>query len=329
MTFDPTEPSPTVDRPSGYDQLNRYTTIIVDEAQQRGIHVEVGDPSLGELTLSLDGRRVRTFESLSELTSAVAFVRCSDKVLTRQVLLRAGLPVPEGVEATFDGGDEAFLARCGDLVVKPAVGEGGAGITVGVTDPHGLRTAVERARAVAPRVLLERCHEGHDLRIVVIGGAVVAASVRRPPTVEGDGRRTIAELLSALADERSAATDGASHLSLDETTLGVLAGDGVTPLDVLPEGALQRVRRTANVHTGGTIEDVTDHIDPGLGAVAVAVAEAIVIPVVGVDLIAPDLKAPDCVVIEANEQPGLANHEPRPTAARFVDLLFPATVRSR
>jgi D-alanine-D-alanine ligase-like ATP-grasp enzyme len=36
---------------------------------------------------------------------------------------------------------------------------------------------------------------------------------------------------------------------------------------------------------------------------------------------APD--APGHVFIEANERPGLANHEPQPTAERFIDLLFP------
>ncbi|MCW3045035.1 MAG: Glutathione synthase, partial [Actinobacteria bacterium] len=41
------------------------------------------------------------------------------------------------------------------------------------------------------------------------------------------------------------------------------------------------------------------------------------------------VESPGHVVIEANEQPGLANHEPRPTAARFVDLLFPATAAPR
>ena len=30
------------------------------------------------------------------------------------------------------------------------------------------------------------------------------------------------------------------------------------------------------------------------------------------------------VFVEANERPGLANHEPQPTAAAFVDFLFPA-----
>jgi hypothetical protein len=34
------------------------------------------------------------------------------------------------------------------------------------------------------------------------------------------------------------------------------------------------------------------------------------------------------VIIEANERPGLANHEPQPTAERFVDLLFPQTTTS-
>jgi D-alanine-D-alanine ligase-like ATP-grasp enzyme len=36
---------------------------------------------------------------------------------------------------------------------------------------------------------------------------------------------------------------------------------------------------------------------------------------------------PEHVIIEANERPGLANHEPRPTAQAFLDLLFPRTRR--
>jgi D-alanine-D-alanine ligase-like ATP-grasp enzyme len=83
------------------------------------------------------------------------------------------------------------------------------------------------------------------------------------------------------------------------------------------------VRRTANVHTGGTIDDVTDDLHPELAAVAVRAASALDIPVVGIDMIAPSPSSTEYVIIEANEQPGLANHEPRPTVERFVDLLFP------
>ena len=48
-------------------------------------------------------------------------------------------------------------------------------------------------------------------------------------------------------------------------------------------------------------------------------------PVVGIDLLVRSPREPDYAFIEANERPGLANHEPQPTAARFVDLLFPET----
>ena len=45
----------------------------------------------------------------------------------------------------------------------------------------------------------------------------------------------------------------------------------------------------------------------------------------GLDFLVPDVDGPEHVLIEANERPGLANHEPQPTAERFVDLLFPET----
>jgi len=58
---------------------------------------------------------------------------------------------------------------------------------------------------------------------------------------------------------------------------------------------------------------------------AVQAARAIDIPVVGLDLMVPDIAGSDYWFIEANERPGLANHEPQPTAERFIDMLFPQT----
>ena len=43
----------------------------------------------------------------------------------------------------------------------------------------------------------------------------------------------------------------------------------------------------------------------------------------GIDLLVPDVTAEEYVFVEANERPGLANHEPQPTAQAFVDFLFP------
>jgi GNAT-family acetyltransferase (TIGR03103 family) len=313
--------------PAGYEDLNRYTRIIVDEALLRGVNVTVVDASTGHLELTFAGRTVTTRESLSSLTSPAAFERCHDKLATRAALEASGVPVPEGGAATFGPADEDLLAELGSLVVKPAVGEGGAAVSVGVSTPEQLRRAIDAAAAVCPSVVLEGCCPGDDVRVVVIADEVVAAAVRRPPTVVGDGTATVAELITALAERRAAETHGAASIPLDATTTSVVADAGRTLDDVLPPGEELRVRRTANVHTGGTIDDVTDELHPALAQMALDVARALDIPVVGVDLVVPDVTGPDGVVIEANEQPGLANHEPRPTAQRFLDLLFPETAQ--
>ena len=85
------------------------------------------------------------------------------------------------------------------------------------------------------------------------------------------------------------------------------------------------MRKTANLHTGGTIHDVTDKLHSKLREAAIDAAQAIDIPVTGLDFIVPAVDEPDYAIIEANERPGLANHEPQPTAERFIDLLFPQT----
>ncbi len=306
-----------------YRRLNPYARIIADEARRRGIDVEVRDAEWGELRLTRGSRSIVTRESLSELTSAVAMSRCDDKRITRRVLQAAGLAVPRGTTATSPDADAAFLAEVGDLVVKPARGEQGRGITVGVRTPEALERAVEEARRHCPDVLLEERCDGEDLRVVVIGHEVVAAAVRVPATVVGDGAHTVAELVEAHGERRAAVTGGESSLALDDTTAETVRAAGHDLDDVLAEGEQLRVRRTANLHTGGTITDVTADLHPALGEACVRASRALDIPVTGLDLLVPRVDGPDHVFIEANERPGLANHDPQPTAARFVDLLFP------
>ncbi|MCX2930552.1 N-acetylglutaminylglutamine synthetase [Mycobacterium sp. CVI_P3] len=312
-----TPPSETV------DDLNPYARIIADEAMRRGIRVEVLDAETGEMRLSHGGRSVVTRESLSEYTSAVAMSRCDDKRLTRRIVSEAGIVVPRGRLATFDADDHAFLAEVGDVVVKPTRGEQGKGITVGVDGPEALDSALARAREQHPEVLIEQRAAGDDLRLVVIDGKVVAAALRKPAEVVGTGKHTVRELIETQSRRRAAATGGESRIPLDAVTEATVAEAGWSFDAVLPEGESLRVRRTANLHQGGTIHDVTAKVNPELCRVAVAAAEAIGIPVTGIDLLVPDVTRDEYVFIEANERPGLANHEPQPTAQAFVDFLFP------
>ncbi len=305
--------------------LNPYAKIIIKEARRRGIQAEVIDAQAAYFSLTFGGRTVVCRESLSELTTAVAMSRCDDKAVTRRLLARAGLSVPAQMSAQDAARNLAFLEEHGSVVVKPARGEQGVGITVDVRTPKALTEAIQLAAQFSSSVLLEQFVKGQDLRMIVIDYKLVAAAIRKPAQVIGDGHHTVRQLIEKQSRRRAAATGGESRIPVDAQTARCLMDSGYTYDDIPSEGTEIQVRKTANLHTGGTIHDVTDYVSYTLVDAAIRAAQAIDIPVVGLDFIVPTLRGKGYWIIEANERPGLANHEPQPTAERFVDLLFPQT----
>jgi GNAT-family acetyltransferase (TIGR03103 family) len=305
--------------------LNPYARLIVDEARRRGIGVEVLDAAAGIFKLRHFGNEILCRESLTDLTGGVAMTWCQDKVLTLRRLAAVGLNVPRQQTAGDPEADLRFLEDCGSVVVKPALGEQGRGISVDVRTEDEMQHAIARAAAEGGHVVLEQFCEGQDLRIVVIGYKTVAAAIRRPAEIVGDGQSTVRQLVERQSARRAAATGGESRIPVDGETERCLTVQGLGWDTVLEAGRAVQVRKTANLHTGGTIHDVTPQLHPALREAAETAARALRIPVVGLDFLVPSPEQPGYVIIEANERPGLANHEPQPTAQRFIDLLFPFT----
>lgn len=311
--------------PAITEKLNPYATIIIDEARRRGIAVDVTDAEGGFFRLTYGGRTVHCRESLSEFTSGVAVSICDDKAVTRRMVKAAGVSVPAQIEAD-DGGIKKFLKKHGSVVVKPARGEQGRGVAVDLDTAEAVDAAIAEARKTSDRVLIEQCVKGEDLRIIVIDGRVVAAAIRRPAHVVGDGKSTIKQLIERQSRRRERATGGESRIPMDAETERCVAASDHKLASVLPEGQSIAVRKAANLHTGGTIHDVTGEVHGKLVEAAIKAARAIDIPVVGIDFLVPSPRSPRYVFIEANERPGLANHDPQPTAERFVDFLFPLSI---
>jgi len=311
---------------TGTEGFNPYAQIIVNEARRRGITVKPIDAEAGYFELRFGGRRIRCREALSELTSAVAMSICDDKRVTRRIVSSAGVEVAEEAEADTPEARAVLLEKHGSLVVKPARGEMGNGVSVDLRTPEEVEKAVDWARTFSSDVVVEQYMPGDDLRLVVIGGRVVATAIRRPAAIVGDGVRKARDLIDAQSRRRAAATGGESRIPIDDETERCLGNAGYGFDDVVPEGVEVKVRKTANLHTGGVILDATGETHPALIDAAVRAAKAIDIPVTGIDLIVKSPREPDYVFIEANERPGLANHEPQPTAQRFIDLLFPLSM---
>lgn len=305
---------------------NPYATIIIEEAQRRGVAVEPIDPARGYFRLVHGSRRVTCRESLTDLTTSIAMCRCADKQLTSELMRSAGISVPEQMEYVDESGALAFLEKHERIVVKPLEGEQGAGVSVDLETADDVRAAVQAAREHDDTVLLEEFADGIDLRIIVINQEVVAAAIRKPAEILGTGVHTIEQLIEKVSRRRRAATGGESEIPLDEETERCVRSAGYQYGDTLPEGESLQVRRTANLHTGGTIHDVTPQLSETLRAAAIRAAGVLEIPVVGLDFMVPSVEGDNYHMIEANERPGLANHEPQPTAEKFIDLLFPYTL---
>jgi cyanophycin synthetase len=222
------------------------------------------------------------------------------------------------------------------VVVKPYDGNHGRGVTIGVASPDDVRRAFALAAEHSTAVLVESFIAGHDHRMLVVAGELVAVSKRVPGHVVGDGRRTVAELVAEVnADPRR----GIGHekvltqLRLDEQAHSCLAALGYTPESVPAAGEEVMLRRTANLSTGGTAADVTDVVHPDNAEMAVRAIQAVGLDVGGVDFLTPDVtrsyKEIGGAICEVNAAPGFRMHmapsegRARDVAGKVIDMLFP------
>ena len=166
--------------------------------QARGIPVRrLNADSLVQFGYGAKLRRIQAAET--DRTGAIAETIAQDKELTRTLLKAVGVPVPEG--RPVSDADDAWAAACDigvPVVVKPRDGNQGRGVATNLTTREQILAAYQAALAESKQVVVEKFAPGHDYRLLVVGGKVVAAARREPAQVLGDGARTIRELVDAV-----------------------------------------------------------------------------------------------------------------------------------
>lgn len=276
--------------------------------------------------------------SRSSVSSAVAISICTHKEATRMVLEDAGVPTPQG--RTFRAGDfdsaRAFVDHIDfPVVVKPSMGIRGIGVVAGIEDTEQLESAFELmagSRFGGQDFIVEKHIAGRDHRILVVGGEVVAAIQRKPASVLGDGRSSIAELLI----HRNAARRSNPHLwtrpaKFDGTMSHQLTKLGLTLGAILPSGEEVMLSNTANISQGADSIDVFDTLHPTIiEACERAVAAVPGMQYCGVDFLLEDparsLESQDAAIIELNAHAAIGNCEypmfgrGRQVAQKLMDL---------
>jgi cyanophycin synthetase len=316
-------------------QLGPSTRSIVEAAIGRGIPTQrLTSGSLVRLGQGARQRRICAAET--DRTGAVAETIAQDKELTRTLLAESGIPVPEG-RPVDDAADAWAVAQDigAPVVVKPRYGNQGRGVSVNLVTRDEVERAWILANEIDSSVVVERFVSGGDYRILVVGGRMVAAARRHPPTVLGDGVSTVRELMDRINEDPRRCGDHATSLSpmmIDEVAVAVLREQGLTDHSVPEAGRSVLLRRNANLSTGGSAEDVTDLVHPDVAARAIEAAKVVGLDVAGIDLVTDDvtrsLESQRGVIIEVNAAPGLRMHleptvgTPRNVGAAIVDSLF-------
>ncbi|MEN9217974.1 MAG: cyanophycin synthetase [Gloeomargarita sp. DG_2_bins_126] len=318
--------------------LGPSTAAIVRECEARGIPWQERAQGIIQFGYGCYQRRIQATQT--NFTSILGVELAGDKEATKRMLAEAGIPIPHGTVIRREQDlPEAIQAVGGyPVVLKPLDGNHGRGITLDIQTLEQAQVAYDLASAEskAGRVIVERFHRGHDHRILVVNGRVVAVAQRVPAHVTGDGNHTIAELVAQVNrdPQRGEGHDNVlTKIVWDETTESILSQQGYQPGTVLRRGEVAYLKRTANLSTGGTAVDCTDVIHPENAWLAVRAAAAVGLDIAGIDVVTTDisqpLRATDGVVVEVNAAPGFRMHYrpseglARNVAAPVVDGLFP------
>lgn len=295
---------------------------VLNAAEQRGIpwqRVNEGEPLDQLVELGEGCHRQRLFGATSSRTPMMGAMIADSKRLSAQMLRRIGLPAPRNALAHSIEQAQRIAGRLGyPVVVKPESGANATGVTVGVTDRDALRRAFEAA-AEQGRVLIEEFVPGDDHRMLVIGGRLVATALREPAQIVGDGVSTIARCIAEANRDPDRGTkflNTRATIEIDDAVEALLRASGRSLQSVPAAGEIVKLRRTANISTGGTARDVSAHVHPDNRWMAETVAAMSGLDIVGVDFLTPDISRPysaiRCGINEINTKPGFGPHFGKP-----------------
>jgi cyanophycin synthetase len=316
-------------------KLGPSTEAIYHAARSRKIPVErIGTNSYLRLGT---GRKQKSVQAtISSQTSYLAVENSCDKDMTKTLLKGAGLPVPIGDVVS----NEYELLQAAEkigypLVIKPLKGRQGQNIVTGIQNDEDLLAAFRVVYSEGTQYILERYYAGNDYRFFVVNGELVAASLRLPPIVTGDGFKTIGEL---IVEENLNSLRGDGHekamskIPLDERTVVHLEKSGYSLQSVLKKGQALEVLGNANLSTGGSAIDVTDEVHPSYRKMAIEAAAAVGLDIAGIDILSTDITVPfvegEAAILEVNAAPGIRMHlypskgKSRDAGGAIVDYLF-------
>jgi len=293
-----------------------YARIWREAAAQLGANIESLGHDVFEIRLGeVHTRVLQNFTGMDDLGTHCV-VRA--KPVIYRLMNRAGLATPRFLDFDIQdlGSAVAFMENTGaDCVVKPASGTGGGlGVTTGVRSRWQLARAAANAGSFGGSLLIEEQVKGENYRLLYLDGKLIDAVIRRPPSVIGDGKASIAQLVEAVNSQRLQHEQSVSHdlLSVDMDMNHTLAKQGLSLRSVPASGSVVLLKTVINQNSGADNETATPLLCASIIADGARAAALAGVRLAGVDVITTDPSRPlldtGGVLLEVNSPPGYFWH---------------------
>ena len=261
-----------------------------------------------------DGKKVRIASSTPPTTSVFALHLADNKLASYNLLKQIGVPQPETLALRSPEDAKQFLDKYGTIVIKPADGAHGQGVSTGITRLDQVEPAIRKAVDASPTMKLAIMQpqlplDALEMRIICINYQFVEAIARIPAQVTGDGKHNLIELvdLENTTIRTEAYKSDLAYIDRSMALNFLKERQGEIP------AADEKVRVVAscNVGQGGTTEDYSALVPNEVKMVSEKIAQAAELPVVGIDFYGDQ-------VIEFNACPSLYYPTGDTTAVKAV-----------
>ena len=250
--------------------------------------------------------------------SVASIAVVQDKSAAKQVLRAMGLPVPEGfatVSRDLEDIERKALQLGFPLVVKPARGRQGYGVTADITSMDELHRAVARADRdgkSGDRILIERHVKGTDYRVFATEEKTLCVMKRHRAAIIGNGKHTVAELICWASAIRAGYPNLARLKFKVDQIPEILAEQGHSLDSVLPKGDSVNLAWSDSISQGGVSTECREETHPSILQAGVEAVKAMGMPYAGIDIFLEDHRLPlneqDAYIIEVNNYPGTQGH---------------------
>jgi D-alanine-D-alanine ligase-like ATP-grasp enzyme len=292
-----------------------YEDVWREAAGELGATFEVLDREL--FKISCCGVSTRVHNNCTTLDDPVTLHVALDKPLVHAMLRSHGLPTPGHAEFSLNNLNKAyqFLAQHRLCVVKPSNGTaGGDGVTTGMETRFQVFKAAIRAAGFSPRLLIEEQIQGDVIRLLYLDLRLLDAVRRSSPTVLGDGKSRISQLVQDLNQRRLDAGYALAQVTLkyDMGMKRTLARQGFSWRSVPADGQRVVLKRVINDNMADENISVADQVSKSMIAAGCQAAKLIGARLVGIDMITPDihrgLEEAGGKILEVNTTPGFHYH---------------------